>query len=242
MPGKNPLPTVDAYLGVKAPTPPNVKVYSRAPTTADYKGFSVGDLWVDKVGLASYQLDGITAGVATWVPLGGGALALQTLTGDTGGALAPTAGNINILGTANQLAIAGAGSTLTASLPAAVTAPGSLTTTTTLTAGTDIASTAGNILIQGAAKQLRVEGGAVTDFVGTATLVNGTVTVANTNIAAADQVYVTREGINGSTALGVFNTAITAATSFTITALNPTNGAAQTNDVSTVKYFIVRQL
>ena len=47
-----------------------------------------------------------------------------------------------------------------------------------------------------------VNGGAVTDFIGTGTLNNGTLTIANTNIATADQIYIQRIGINGSTALG----------------------------------------
>lgn len=135
--------------------------------------------------------------------------------------------NSTALGTSNALTLSQAGA---------------LTATTTITAGTDLISTAGNLLLQGAGKQIRIEGGAVTDFIGSATLVAGTVTVANTNIAATDVILVTREGINASTALGVFNTAITPATSFTITALNPTDGTTQANDVSTVKYVIIRQL
>jgi hypothetical protein len=86
-------------------------------------------------------------------------------------------------------------------------------------------------------------GGAVTDFIGQATLVAGTVTVANTNIAATDKVIVTREGVGASTALGVLDVSITASTSFTITALQPgTPASTETGDVSIVNYFIVRQL
>lgn len=173
----------------------------------------------------------------------GGTGAVQTINN-----LLPTAGNITIAGTAAQVSVASAGSTITLSLPAAITAPGSLTTTTTLaagttvTAGTDLISTAGNVLIQGAAKQLRVEGGAVTDFIGQATLVAGTVTVANTNIAATDRVFVTRSNASTSTALGVLDVSISAGASFTIDARNPTDATVQTNDVSVVDYFIVRQL
>lgn len=162
--------------------------------------------------------------------------------------LSPTAGNIIIAGTANQVSVASAGSTVTLSLPAAITAPGSLATTTTLaggttvTAGTDLISTAGNVIIQGAAKQLQVEGGAVTDFIGQATLVAGTVTVANTNIAAGDRVFVSRSDPSTSTALGVFDVSISAGVSFTIDSRNPADATVQTNDVSVVDYFIVRQL
>lgn len=115
------------------------------------------------------------------------------------------------------------------------------TSATNLTAGSGSVNCATDFNLTSVATKITMNGGAATDFIGSATLVNGTVTVANTNIAAADVILVTREGINASTALGVFNTAITASTSFTITALNPTDGTTQTNDVSTVKYVIFRQ-
>lgn len=223
-------------------------VTTRDPTTTDVN-YVLSQVWVNKSTPSLWFLGAKSSGSASWIAAGSGATGgVVTVTGGSGGALSPTLGNINILGTANQITSTGSGSTITFSLPSAITAPGSLTTTTTLaggttvTAGTDLISTAGNLLLQGAGKQIRIEGGAATDFIGSATLVAGTVTIANTNIAATDVILVTREGINASTALGVFNTAITASTSFTITALNPTDGTTQTNDVSTVKYVIIRQL
>lgn len=93
------------------------------------------------------------------------------------------------------------------------------------------------------ADSFQLDGGAVTDSIGQATLVSGTVTVANTSIAATDKVFVTREGVASSTALGVLDVSITASTSFTITALQPgTPGSTQTGDLSIVNYFIVRQV
>lgn len=281
---------------------PNPVSFARNPTTSDRTSpngnpYPVWQQWFNSANGSFWAY----AGGGSWVTLGGGSSDVNTINN-----LSPTAGNITIAGTSNQITMTSAGSTVTASLPAAITVPGSLSATTslaatttvtggtgvtattgnisatagqvnagttmtagtgitattgnivatagnvsaggtvsattTVTAGTDLISTAGNVLIQGAGKQLRIEGGAVTDFAGTATLTGGTVTVANTNIAATDQIYVTREGKNASTALGVLNTAIVAATSFTIEALNPTDGSLQTNDLSTVKYFIVRQL
>lgn len=152
-----------------------------------------------------------------------------TVTAGTG--ITSTTGNIvasagNITAT---LGAVSAGSTVTAG------------TSITATAG-DITATLGNVVINGAAKQLRVHGGAVTDFIGTATLVAGTVTVNNTNIAAADEVHVSRTGVNASSALGLFNVAISAGASFTITALKPADATTETGDASTVKYFIVRQV
>lgn len=124
------------------------------------------------------------------------------------------------------------------------------TSTTNINAGSggiqlagDVDLTTGSLQIEGAGQRLAVEGGAATDFIGQATLVAGTVTVANTNIAAADKIFLTREGVGASTALGVLDVSISAATSFTITARQPgTPGSTETNDVSVVNYFIVRQL
>jgi hypothetical protein len=114
---------------------------------------------------------------------------------------------------------------------------------TTVTATGNITSTAGNVVISGAGKQLQVEGGAVTDFIGTATLVLGTVTIANTNIAATDRIFIQRTAANASTTLGELSYTISASTSFTITSLIlGTPGSPQTGDLSSVTYFIVRQL
>jgi hypothetical protein len=89
---------------------------------------------------------------------------------------------------------------------------------------------------------ISLDGGAVTDNIGQTVLVSGTVTIANTNIAATDRIFVSHEGANASTALGVLDVAITASTSFTITALDATTPAnTKTGDLSTINYFIVRQ-
>lgn len=145
-----------------------------------------------------------------------------TITAGTG--IVSTLGNIS--STAGQV---NAGTSMTAG------------TTITATAG-DITATLGHVIINGAAKQLRVHGGAATDFIGQATLSLGTVTILNTNIAAGDKVIVSRRGINGSTALGVFDVTVNAGVSFVITARKPADATAETNDISIVDYFIVRQV
>lgn len=107
----------------------------------------------------------------------------------------------------------------------------------------DITTTAGNVIINGAGKQLRVHGGAATDFIGTSTLVAGTVTIANTNIAATDRIFIQRSGANASTTLGEISYTITAATSFTVTSLIiGTPASTQTGDLSSFTYLIVRQV
>lgn len=107
----------------------------------------------------------------------------------------------------------------------------------------DISTSGGNISITGAGKQLRVEGGAATDFIGTATLASGEVTVANTNIAASDRIFIQRQSAGSSTALGELTYTISAGASFTITSKDLSTPAnTVTGDVSVVSYFIVRQL
>ena len=86
-----------------------------------------------------------------------------------------------------------------------------------------------------------VNGGAVTDFIGTGVLTAGTQTIANTNIAAGDVILITRTGVAASTTLGVLVYTISAGVSFTVTSvILGTPGSTQTGDVSTYAYFIVR--
>lgn len=120
-------------------------------------------------------------------------------------------------------------------------ATGNTTVTGALNVTGDITTSTGNVVISGAAKQLQVEGGAVTDFIGRATLVAGTVTVACTGISASDRIFVTRSALNASPALGFPITTISAGASFTIASYDAT-GVAAITDVSTFDYFIVRQL
>lgn len=121
-------------------------------------------------------------------------------------------------------------------------ASGAATWVTTTSVTGDLTVT-GDIILSSVATQLQMNGGAVTDFIGQATLTSGTVTIANTNIAATDRIFLTRADANSSTALGLLTiTAQTASTSFVITALDPADGSTTiTGDVSVVNYFIVRQ-
>lgn len=217
---------VRRYMGVAAQNPPEMKLADRAPLTTDLN-YPIGTLWVDEANDASYQLTSVASNSANWELLGSATGAVATLSGDSGTAT-PAAGNIEIAGGTN-ITTAAAADTITVNLDADITV--------------DSVSSSGDISITGAASKYELEGGAVTDFIGQATLVSGTVTVANTNIAATDRIFVTRAGVGASTDLGVLNTSISAATSFTITSLIPgTPGSTQTGDLSTVNYFIVRQL
>lgn len=99
----------------------------------------------------------------------------------------------------------------------------------------------GDLVLNGAATQIQMQGGAVTDFIGQATLVAGTVTIANTNIAATDRIFVTRSALNASPALGDLITTISAGVSFTVASYDAL-GVAETTDVSSFDYFIVREI
>ena len=90
----------------------------RVPQTTDYK-YPIGQIWVDELGENSYILVYVAANVATWNLMSSEPGTLDTLTGDSGGAISPSAGNINLLGTASEITTPGAGSTITFSIPAA---------------------------------------------------------------------------------------------------------------------------
>jgi hypothetical protein len=110
---------------------PAPKLWSRNPVSTDI-GYRDGQVIVNKILNTAWILGSVAAGAATWIAMGSGATGgVVTVTGTSGGALSPIAGNITIVGTANQISFAGAGSTLTASLigpytPATYTAHGVL--------------------------------------------------------------------------------------------------------------------
>lgn len=112
--GQNPK----KYEGVRAVNPPNVIITDRAPTSSD-TAFIRGDIWLDKTNGIVYMYTNsgncVVSGSSTSV-------GINTITGDSGGALTPSSGNMNILGTsADGLQFAGAGSTLTGSIYASST-------------------------------------------------------------------------------------------------------------------------
>lgn len=91
-------------------------IKNRAPLTTDVN-YRLGQQWINPSTTTAYVLSSVSGGSATWIVQGSGASgAVITITGDSGGALTPTGGNFNIKGTANQIAVSGAGSTETLSL------------------------------------------------------------------------------------------------------------------------------
>lgn len=113
----------------------------------------------------------------------------------------------------------------------------------TLECGTgNVNVTGGNLVLSDVATQIEMNGGAVTDFIGTGTLTNGQVTIANTNIKATDRIFLQRLDQNSSSALGMLQYSISAATSFTVESKDITTPANdQTGDQSTFVYVIINQ-
>lgn len=119
IPGNFPL----QYTGVNATNPPQFVIYDRAPTIYDYQNFALGTIWEYQIEVPGnpptyntstiWQLVAKAQSIGTWVELTGSTTS-RFLTGNTGGPIAPTAGNINIVGAGN-IAVSGnpATSTLT---------------------------------------------------------------------------------------------------------------------------------
>ncbi len=232
------------YLGVRALQPPDLQLAERAPTSTD-TAYVKGTLWLDTTGGDVWMHNG----AGSWIVLGGDNYAIETLTGDSGGAISPVAGNIDILGTADQVDIVGTAGTLTASLPDALIAPGSIEATTTLTATLgDITATDGDIVLGAAGNKIMSTSvgsaaAAGANSFGTVTLVGGTVTVATTSVTANSIIMLTRQsvGSTGANDLGILSVGtIVAGTSFDINAWTVTNATAlQADDVSVIGWMII---
>lgn len=113
------------------------------------------------------------------------------------------------------------------------------TTLSTVTTSGD-ATVGGDLILSAVATQIVMNGGAVTDFIGVATLATGTVTVANTNIAANDRILVVHANPNSSVGIGTLTYTISAGASFTVTALDA-SGSTEAADESDIVYVIFRQ-
>lgn len=184
----------------------------------------------------------------------------QVLTGVTGSdpvwASPATAGTVtSTSGTANQIDVATGTTTPALTLSSTLIAPGSIGSTTTITAGTGITSTTGAItatngnLVLGTAgnKILSTSVGTVAaagaNSFGSVTLVSGTATVATTAVTASSLIFLSRQslGATGAAPVGMLYVGtIIGGTSFEIHAA--TTATATTDvatDVSVVSYMIV---
>ncbi len=95
---------------------------TRNPTSADFKLFSIGDIWINFTVPTAWIMGDRTGTSGTWIQMSATGTGILTITGDAGGAVGPDgANNINLL-TGAGLTITGnpGTNTLTATLDAAV--------------------------------------------------------------------------------------------------------------------------
>jgi hypothetical protein len=192
-------PGANLYAVAVGTRPENVEVptyQSRAPTSAD-TNFPLGKLWLFVGNSLWYLLSQSTANNITtsnWVQL------------------SSSSGTVlSVAGTVNQITSTNAAGAVTLSLPAAITAPGSVTVTSKLN------------FVTGANTSTGVSGA----------MTAGSVTVANTSVTANSLIFCYPAALGTVTApQAFFISAKVAGTSFTIT-------SASATDTSTWNYMII---
>lgn len=149
--------TTPFYGGGQVANPANVIQTSGVPSTKLTED-KLGTLSINNATGDVYCLASKSGGTNTWQVLGGGTSDVNTVSGNTGGQLSPTGGNISIIGS-GALAFAGSGSTLTGTIT-----PGTaLLATLTGDSGTATPS-AGNIQLIGGTGIVTVASGATVTF------------------------------------------------------------------------------
>lgn len=237
--------------------PPFTIVANRAPTTADKA--KLGTLWNYASLNEAYMLTSVTGGASNWTLLsnngGAGVFTSLTVNGTStfAGNITQTAGVTSLLQTTiNGSLTQNNGATLlnTDAVPQTISiGTGAAAKTVSIgsaTAGSTLAlnaaaavSVVSDLEISTAGKKLIINGGAATDFIGTATLAAGTVTIANTNIAANDRIFLSRITA-GAGAVGFLTYVINAGVDFVVSSVDSTGAAANT-DVGAFAYVIIRQ-
>lgn len=159
---------------------------TRSPNSSDVS-WPIGQTWVNTVAALEFTLVSVANGTATWQQASSTASNVNTLTASSGGALSPSGNNLSIVGTANQVTTTGAGSTITISIPTTFIAPGSIASTTTITAGTGLTVTSGGATISAGGLTVTAGGAAITGNVA----VTGSVTASTTLTATLGAITAT---------------------------------------------------
>lgn len=113
---------------------------SANPASTDVN-FPLGQVWLNTSAGTSYILAKKSSGAATWNLMSPGNSDVDTLTGDSGGAISPSSGNITLAGGTN-ITSAGSGSTITFNLDAAISLATSVTSPLYTASAADVAITA----------------------------------------------------------------------------------------------------
>lgn len=150
-----------------------------------------------------------------------------------------------LTGTANQIAITngdGTSANPVFSIPAAMVAPGSITSTTTLTATLgNITATNGDLVAATSGNSLFIAEGGSADCQGSVVLSSGVATVTTSGFTANTRIQLSRTGINASSKLGTLITVNPmVGVSFDINAVDPSTLSVTTGDASTVDWFLIK--
>ena len=131
----------------------------------------------------------------------------------------------------------------TVSIGNATTGAVSMRSSSTVTLTAPTVNVAGNLALTTAGTGLQLNGGAATDYIGQAVLVAGTVTILHTNLnSATDRIFIQRKAAGASTAIGDLTYVINTGVNFVITSIRLASpGTTETNDISTIEYFIVKE-
>lgn len=208
-------------------------VIQLAPVPVSSPGMPSGTKLYDVGQLVRNRLNGnwyIYSGGGVYAGLAGGSASISTLTGSTGTAT-PSAGNIQIAGTAQQITTAASGAVVTLSLPSTVAFPGNVSIPSgselTLSGSAGLLMEAGNFQMGGGDMILANLCGV------SGAMTAGTITVANLNVDANSVIQLTHKAIGGTA--GHLSCTINAGVSFTINSTSST-------DTSTVSWFFVRPI
>lgn len=204
---------------VTSPFPPIMS--PRNPTTSDIVSpngspYSLLQEWINTLTRNTF----IYTGSGIWVQQSNSTGTLLTLTDTANTSVTPTAGNIKLSGTTNQITVTAGSSTITFSLPTTLTAPGSVTVTTNLT----LSGVASKILINASA--------AATASIGVSAAMSGSpgvVTVTTSAVTTASVILYSRKTTGGTP--GEVSITAQPAGSFTLTSTG--------NETSTFNYLII---
>lgn len=223
-------PQAETLYGTPSPLSaqnPSPIVGKRDPGTSD-TGYAIGQQWVNKTAGTWFGLASVSAGVATWVSFGT----------TTGSFATVNAATFNTTTAATAIRLNGGNVFTGIGTDAAVgfTFTPKGTAGLTLTTGT-ITITNGNLALGTAGKGITIKAGA-NARIGQATLVLGTIDVANTSVTANTRVFLTRSSINASPALGVLEAVVDPGVKFTINSYDLTAGV-ETDDVSVIDWTLI---
>ena len=224
-------PQAESLYGMPRPLSgqnPSPIIAKRDPTVLD-TGYAIGQNWVNTVLGTVFELVTVSAGAANWASLGTTTGSFATVNAATfntttvATAISLAAGNV-FTGTGTNAAV---GFTFTPKGTAGLT----------LTTGS-ITAANGNLVTGTAGKGLVIKSGA-NARIGQATLILGTLAVANTSVTANTRVFLSRSSKVGSVTVGVLEALTSAGVGFTINSYVPTTSAVDTNDVSIIDWMLV---